>query len=78
MRGWLRSFLAWLDKRFPEKVVITQASYEALKAQVDKLSSANNAEARLKHLEAEVNKFNLHMGFGGAVLPPKMAQPFQR
>lgn len=77
MRAALRGFLAWLDHRFPERVVITQASFNELKAQVDALSKGNNHESRLKHLEAEVNKFNLHMGFGGT-LPKVQAGGFQR
>lgn len=77
MRHLLRSFLAWLDKRFPERVVITQAEFLTMKAQIDVMIKILN-EDRLKKIEAEINKFNLHMGFGGAVLPKSVVQPFQR
>ncbi len=80
MRKALRNFLAWLDKRFPERVVITQAAYDELLARIKAVEDAAGKVtiARIAHIEAEINKFNLHMGFGGAVIPKGMAQPFQR
>lgn len=77
MRSMLRSFLAWLDARFPEKVVITQAEFLKMKADIEKFSGLLN-EKRLEKIEAEINKFNVAMGFGGAVIPKGQTVPFQR
>lgn len=66
MRKILRNFLKWLDTRFPEKVVVTQADYLTLKAQmevVEKILLKVNDD-RLKHIEAEINKLNMSLGFG--------------
>lgn len=62
MRVLLRCFLAWLDSRFPEKVVVTQAKYDAI-ADAMKEHGAYNIntrqitklhEERLDKLEASV------------------------
>lgn len=78
MRKVLRSFIGWLDRRFPERVVITQAEFEKLKQDMIKLSMLTSNEERLKKIETEINKFNIHMGFGGSVLPKGMERQFQR
>jgi hypothetical protein len=78
MRKVLRAFLKWLDSRFPEKVVITQAQLFEMKEKLEVLSSLPSQEERLKRIEAEINKFNAHMGFGGTMLPKGLAQTFQR
>lgn len=54
MRSILRSFLTFLDKRFPEKVVLSQQDYENLKK-------------RVVFLEGEVTKFNAALGFAGSI-----------
>lgn len=77
MRSMLRSFLAWMDKRFPEKVVITQTEFLKMKETIDAVSKAIN-EKRLEKIEAEINKFNVAMGFGGAVIPKGAVAQFQR
>lgn len=66
MRQAIRNFLAWLDQRFPEKVVITQASFLELKGQIEDLRK-QELDRRLKMAEAEINKFNVNMGFGGKI-----------
>lgn len=78
MRKMLRAFLAWCDKRFPERVVVTEAEFLTMKAQLDVVSKLLN-EKRLEKIEAEINKFNVAMGFGGSTVIPKgMVAPFQR
>jgi len=77
MRSILRGFLAWLDARFPEKVVVTQAEFLKMKADVENMSKAIN-EKRLEKIEQEINKFNVAMGFGKAVVNPGVTVPFQR
>ncbi len=71
MRSALKQFLAWLDERFPEKVVVTQASFVQLKAQLaaieETLKAKVDLEERVKKAEFEINKFNVHMGFGGKI-----------
>lgn len=76
MRSFLRSFLTWLDKRFPEKVVITQVEFLTMKAQLDVLAKSLS-EQRLKSMEAEINKFNVAMGFAGNISAKGLSQ-FQR
>ena len=77
MRKLLRAFLAWADKRWPEKVVITQTEFLKMQADLKKILESSS-EARLKAIESEINKFNMHMGFGGSVIPKGMAQEFKR
>jgi len=79
MRTLLRNFIAWMDKRFPEKVVITQAEFLALRAQIDVLSKSVSEE-RIKKIEQEINKFNVSMGFAGTTTrgAQSMTQQFQR
>lgn len=77
MRSFLRSFLKWLDARFPEKVVVTQTEFIAMKEKLDALTKILN-EKRLEKIEAEINKFNVHMGFGGTAIPKGAVAPFQR
>lgn len=61
----LRLFLKWADKRFPERVVITQSAYEDL-IRMTSQNTLTTAElsAKIVKLEFEVNKFNVAMGFG--------------
>lgn len=77
MRKLMRGFLNWLDKRFPERVVITQAEFLTLKAQIEVLSKALSEE-RIKKIEAEISKFNVSMGFSGAPIPKMATAAFQR
>ncbi len=77
MRTFLRKFLLWLDTRFPEKVVVTNAQFLQLLEDVKKLKETSS-ETRIHKIEQEINKFNVHMGFGGSIIPKGMAQQFQR
>lgn len=77
MRRWLRGVLEWMDKRWPERVVVTQAEYMKLRETVDRVDKLLKAE-RLEKIEAEINKFNVAMGFGGSVVPKGTTIPFQR
>jgi wobble nucleotide-excising tRNase len=81
MRKALRGFLNWLDRRFPERVVVTQVEYVGLKAKVEALEKALEkvTEARLARIEAEISKLNVEMGFGGGtVIPRGMAGQIRR
>lgn len=68
MRNALRSFLAWLDTRFPEKVVVTEKDYQELKGRIAALAQMQESEFRT--LKGEISKLNAAMGFGsvGAAL----------
>ncbi len=77
MRKMLRYFLAWMDRRFPERVVVTQTEFVALKAKIDALPNPAISEDRLRKIEQEINKFNVSMGFAGT-LPKGIAAQFQR
>lgn len=48
----LQAIVGWLDRKFPDQVVLTKEEYAIL-------------EKRLKYLENEVTKFNASLGFSG-------------
>lgn len=54
MKRVLKALVAWLDRKFPDKVVVTQKEYDTL-------------SGRIKYLEAEVTKFNASLGFAGGL-----------
>ena len=72
MKKILKFILSQLEKRFPDKVVVTEADYQILKATVDKLAKESVTEERIKKIEAEISKFNVSLGFMGG------RTPFQR
>lgn len=76
MIGLLKRFVEWAEKRWPEKVVVTKAEYDVLKAGVDGLLLTVN-EKRIKQMEDEIAKFNVAFGFG-AQRGMSGVQPFQR
>ena len=66
MRTFLRWLLNFIETRFPEKVMVTQKSYDNLEAlNIQLADSHNKLVERVEKLEAETNKFNYAMGFGG-------------
>lgn len=54
MKSILRGILNFLDRKWPDKVVVTQKDY-------DKLIQ------RVERLESEINKFNVTMGYGAPI-----------
>lgn len=78
MRKQLRNLLDWMDKRFPEKVVVTSVEYAKMKEDLDSIKKAigNVREERLKKIEDEINKFNVSLGFG--VADKFRVAPFER
>jgi hypothetical protein len=81
MKRLLKSLLNLLEKKFPDKVVVTEADYQILKATISahdqQLTKALEkfSDERLKKIEAEINKFNVSLGFMGQAVG---RQPFQR
>lgn len=69
MRRFLRSFIKWLDARFPEKTVITQSAYEGW---VSKLSEFD------KKLNALERKIELQSTLLGLVDKKSAGMPLQR
>lgn len=67
----LKAVVNWMDRKYPDKVVVTTEEYNKLKSQV-----GNITEERIKAIEVEINKFNVSLGFGGTV-SQKLA-PFSR
>ena len=63
----LKALVTWLEARFPERVVVTVADWEILKARVGNLS-----EERMKKVEEQIEKLNIANG----LLAGRM--PFQR
>lgn len=79
MKKILRSILSWLDRKFPDKVVVTLAEYQKIS---DRIKAVEDDVAkfdikRLQHIESEINKFNVHMGFGG-MMPKILSAEFKR
>jgi hypothetical protein len=56
--------VSFLETRFPEKVVVTRADYEILKARVGNLS-----EERIKKVEEQIEKLNIALGFQAGRVP---------
>ena len=76
MKQLLKSLYEWLDRKFPDVVVITAKEYNELNDRIMKLESVISAE-RMKAIESEINKFNMSLGFGGTI-ERNTRQPFQR
>ncbi len=69
MRRWIKGLIAWTERKWPDKVVVSQKDYEDL-------------QKRVKYLESEVTKFNASLGFAGGIRGKAdletMMGPFQR
>ena len=64
MKRFLRWFLDLLDRKFPDKVVVTEASYAALQGRIAALESdAAALSERVKKLDMNVQIHNQAMGF---------------
>lgn len=65
MKAFLRAVLSWMDRKFPDRVVLTPEKYSALDTAMSQhASTLAELTARMVKLEFEVNKFNVTMGFG--------------
>lgn len=64
MKKILRAVLNWLDRKFPDKVVVTQKDYDAMLG-------------RVKNLEMQVQGLNVSLGLGSKIAVGGMG-PFQR
>lgn len=62
-------FVEWAEKRWPEKVVVTEDKYRELFREVFALESRVTAlEAKIKAFETNLNNLNMAIGFAA----PKM------
>ena len=78
MKSLFKAIYEWLDRKFPDVVVITLKEYQELDARILKLEAAVTAE-KIRAIEAEINKFNVSLGFGGTIDHNRNKQsPFQR
>lgn len=69
MRVFLRALLSFLDRKFPDVVVVTQVEYDALKMRMTDLETwQSENEDKIKMLQANLNNVNTAMGFSA----PKM------
>lgn len=62
---WLVNFL---ETRFPAKVTVTETEYRELKSKLDRIIAGIEESRildRMKTAEAEINKLNVALGFGG-------------
>lgn len=66
-----------MDRRFPERVVVTEKEFLGLKEAVEKLGKLPDFETRIKNLEGEIAKMNVAMGFVGPAAKSAMGA-FQR
>jgi hypothetical protein len=65
LKSMLRGLVAWLDRKFPDRVVVTQLQYDSLVQSFNGMSgNVADLTARVVKLEFEANKFNLAMGYG--------------
>jgi hypothetical protein len=80
MRHMLRRFLSWLDTRFPEKLEVTTAEYNALFETIGqmnvKLQQLDQVIEQVKKLTTQQSQLNVAMGFGST--RGMGAQPFER
>ena len=69
MKSFLRAVLNFLDRKFPDKVVL---KIEDVKALEDRIKRLEEATGELDDIKASINRFNVAMGFmpakPGAVL----------
>lgn len=85
MKSFLRQLLNWLDRKFPDKIIVTVADYLTLKAQIETLTKigaqtdewAKKQSERISKLESEITKLNVGMGFNVVADKLKMGA-FQR
>lgn len=63
MKKFLRSILSFLERKFPDRLEVTLQEYEALKARVALVDPD-----KIKRMEQEISKFNVHLGFGGGLV----------
>ena len=63
----MRKLIAWLNRRFPEQLVLTKQDYTELRQEVGQYNIAfqqlNQLNERLVSLEAQVRKLNDSNGF---------------
>lgn len=70
-KAFIKAFSAWLDRKFPDRVEVTPAEWATLKSRLDKVEEILKT---MPKIEAEINKFNIQLGFSG--LTDKMVAPF--
>lgn len=62
----LKALVNWLEKRFPEKLVVTEREYTALKSDIQALQVTAREHAaiaeRVKRVEEHLSKMNLVLG----------------
>lgn len=64
MRRFLRAYLNWLDRRFPERLVVTQESFARLKGDLIQHEALVKAhEEKIKKLEEQMANINVAVGF---------------
>ena len=87
MKQVLRAALAWLDRKFPDRIVITTALYEEMLKKIERADDllktydewAKKTGDRLTKCENEINKLNAGMGFTSVGEKLRAAGiPFQR
>ena len=67
----MRTILAWLSRRFPVQVVVTQSDYLRMEAGLGDLSnSLVTLNQRLSALEIQVRRLNESQGFNPLVKGP--------
>lgn len=67
--------LGFLERKFPDKVVVTTEDYAKLNAAMKGMEKIT--EARILHIEAEIGKLNIATGFVGPAAKSPMGA-FQR
>lgn len=64
MKRFLHWLVDFLDRKFPDKVVVTAATYLTLKAQMETTAAIlKNHADEINHLKAQMANINVAVGF---------------
>lgn len=86
MKKMLRALLGWLDRKFPDQVILTMDEHNALQGRIRALEGmANNqdewsrkADERIKQADMAIKNLNVTLGLGGMADKFKTAPFHQR
>lgn len=64
MKRFLKALVSWLDRKFPDKVVITTETYVELLETVSLHTEAIEKHVeRIKELEGQMGRINIQLGY---------------
>lgn len=86
MKKLLRTYLNWLERKFPDRIEVTVAEYNSLLARMDRLTDLQDAtdewavkiKERIEKTEIAINNLNVTAGLGGLAADKFKMAPFSR